>query len=36
MDIGNLFFSEFSKDESESKTDGCEYTPNPLSNILIT
>lgn len=26
MEIGNLFFSEFSKDESESKTDGCEYT----------
>jgi len=23
MEIGNLFFSEFSKDESESKTDGC-------------
>jgi len=26
MEIGNLFFSEFSKDESESKTDGCKYT----------
>jgi len=26
MEIGNLFFSEFSKDESESKTDSCKYT----------
>lgn len=25
MDIANLFFSEFSKDDSESKTDGCKY-----------
>jgi len=26
MEIGNLFFSEFAKDESESKNDGCKYT----------
>jgi len=34
MDIGNLFFSEFSKDESESKTDGCKYTPIKINFFM--